>query len=432
MAMLDILRRFRKKKNFTLQAVHIHHQIRESEADRDCVFVEEMCRKWEVPCRIYTYPVPALSKKWKVGLEEAGRMVRREAFALEKKRLGLSDKNTKIALAHNKNDLAETMLHNLARGTGIRGLSTMRPADGEIIRPVICLEKKEIVHYLKEENIPSILDSSNLSDEYTRNRIRHHILPLMEQEINHKAVAHMAAASAFLGEADEYFRKEGHKLLACSKITEDGIFFENLFSEQETLIQKYAVMEAMEILSGSCKDFTAFHVQMLLSLFSMDTGKQISLPYGLSALRTYGGVILKKTSKEKGNESEIKELPIPGELSCAYGHFDTKIFLYEKQKIEENKCTKWLDYDKIKYDISVRTRKTGDYLIVNSSGQRKKITRCMIDEKIPREFRESLPLAAAGNEVLWMVGGRINERYKITSETKNVLEIKYQGGKCNE
>ena len=432
MAMLDILRRFRKKKNFTLQAVHIHHQIRESEADRDCVFVEEMCRKWEVPCRIYTYPVPALSKKWKVGLEEAGRMVRREAFALEKKRLGLSDKNTKIALAHNKNDLAETMLHNLARGTGIRGLSTMRPADGEIIRPVICLEKKEIVHYLKEENIPSILDSSNLSDEYTRNRIRHHILPLMEQEINHKAVAHMAAASAFLGEADEYFRKEGHKLLACSKITEDGIFFENLFSERETLIQKYAVMEAMEILSGSCKDFTAFHVQMLLSLFSMDTGKQISLPYGLSALRTYGGVILKKTSKEKGNESEIKELPIPGELSCAYGHFDTKIFLYEKQKIEENKCTKWLDYDKIKNKLYIRTRQPGDYLIINREGSKKKLARVMIDDKIPGEERDLIPLVADGKEILWIAGGRINERYKITAATRRVLELKYKGGNVHE
>ena len=142
-------------------------------------------------------------------------MVRREAFALEKKRLGLSDKNTKIALAHNKNDLAETMLHNLARGTGNTRAFHHAPGRRRDYPPVICLEKKEIVHYLKEENIPSILDSSNLSDEYTRNRIRHHILPLMEQEINHKAVAHMAAASAFLGKADEYFRKEGHKLLAC-------------------------------------------------------------------------------------------------------------------------------------------------------------------------------------------------------------------------
>ena len=431
MAMLDILRRFREKKDFTLQAVHIHHQIREGEADRDCVFVEEMCRKWGIPCRIYTYPVPALSRKWKVGLEEAGRMVRRDAFAQEKKRLGLSDGNMKIALAHNKNDLAETMLHNLARGTGIRGLSAMRPVDGTIIRPVLCWEKKEIVHYLKEEKIPSILDSSNLSDEYTRNRIRHHILPLMEQEINEKAVAHMAAASGFLGEADEYFRKEGHKLLELCKRTEDRIFFEDSFSEKEVLFQKYAVMEAMEILSGKCKDFTAFHVQMLLSLFSMDTGKRISLPYGLSAVRAYGGIVLKKISEEKADR-EIKELPIPGEVFCSYGEFNTKIFPYDKQKIEEKKYTKWLDYDKIKNKLYIRTRQPGDYLIINREGSRKKLTRVMIDDKIPGEERDLLPLIADGEEILWIAGGRINERYKITSATKRVLELNYKGGIVNE
>lgn len=431
MAMLDILRRFREKKDFTLQAVHIHHQIREGEADRDCVFVEEMCRKWGIPCRIYTYPVPALSKKWKVGLEEAGRMVRRDAFAQEKKRLGISDGNMKIALAHNKNDLAETMLHNLARGTGIRGLSAMRPVDGTIIRPVLCLEKKEIVNYLKEEKIPSILDSSNLSDEYTRNRIRHHILPLIEQEINEKAVAHMAAASGFLGEADEYFRKEGHKLLELCRRTEDRIFFEDSFSEKEVLFQKYAVMEAMEVLSGKCKDFTAFHMQMLLSLFSMDTGKQISLPYGLSAVRTYGGIVLKKTSEEKADR-EIKELPIPGEVFCSCGSFDTKIFPYDRQKIEEKKYTKWLDYDKIKKNPCIRTRRTGDYMIINAQGNTKKLNRCMIDAKIPADQREKIPLVVCENEVLWMVGSRMNERYKINPQTRKVLVLNYQGGYQNE
>ena len=126
------------------------------------------------------------------------------------------------------------------------------------------------------------------------------------------------------------------------------------------------------------------------------------------------------------------KIRIPGTVTSPLGIFSAEIFLYEGQKIEEKKYTKWLDYDKIKYDISVRTRREGDYLIVNSAGQRKKISRCMIDEKIPRELRDEVPLAAVGNEILWLVGGRINERYKITSETKNVLEIKYQGGESNE
>ena len=102
--------------------------------------------------------------------------------------------------------------------------------------------------------------------------------------------------------------------------------------------------------------------------------------------------------------------------------------MYKNQKIEEKKYTKWLDYDKINYNLSIRTRKTGDYLIVDSRGSHKKLNRFLIDEKIPAEKRDGIPLIAAGSEILWIVGGRINERYKITSETSTILELQYEGG----
>ena len=122
---------------------------------------------------------PRLAAEWKMGSEEAGRKVRRAAFEEEKKKCTSSDGDIRIALAHNKNDVAETMLHHLARGSGIRGLAALKPVNGEFIRPVLCLERDEIVDYIKETGIPSVMDSSNLEDDYTRNRIRHHILPLM-------------------------------------------------------------------------------------------------------------------------------------------------------------------------------------------------------------------------------------------------------------
>ena len=141
-----------------------------------------------------------------------------------------SEKNGqfRIALAHNRNDLAETMLHHLARGTGIRGLSGIQAVNGEIIRPVLCLERKEIVNYLKERGISYITDSSNLSDDYTRNRIRNHILPAMEQKINAKAVEHMAETARVLAEADSYLQKKGRELLAsCRK--ENGYLLDENF-----------------------------------------------------------------------------------------------------------------------------------------------------------------------------------------------------------
>ena len=137
MAMLRILKELQGKLDFTLRVVHIHHGIRGKEADRDQSFVENICRKWQIPCTVYCYDVPGLSREWKLGEEETGRIVRKEAFQREAAVCGRKDSEIKIALAHNQEDLAETMLHNLCRGTGLRGLCTMRPVDGEIIRPAV-------------------------------------------------------------------------------------------------------------------------------------------------------------------------------------------------------------------------------------------------------------------------------------------------------
>ena len=151
MAMLRILKELQGKLDFTLRVVHIHHGIRGKEADRDQSFVENICRKWQIPCTVYCYDVPGLSREWKLGEEETGRIVRKEAFQREAAVCGRKDSEIKIALAHNQEDLAETMLHNLCRGTGLRGLCTMRPVDGEIIRPTLCLSRDKIAEYLKEK-----------------------------------------------------------------------------------------------------------------------------------------------------------------------------------------------------------------------------------------------------------------------------------------
>ena len=213
MAMLRILKELQGKLDFTLRVVHIHHGIRGKEADRDQSFVENICRKWQIPCTVYCYDVPGLSREWKLGEEETGRIVRKEAFQREAAVCGRKDSEIKIALAHNQEDLAETMLHNLCRGTGLRGLCTMRPVDGEIIRPILCLNRDKIAEYLKEKKISHIQDSTNLSDEYTRNRIRHHILPMLEQQVNGKAAAHMAETAARISQAEEYLTQQSCRVL---------------------------------------------------------------------------------------------------------------------------------------------------------------------------------------------------------------------------
>lgn len=433
MAMLDLLQRMQKEYGYELRVVHVNHGIRGEEAERDQKLVEKICNDRGICFQAYVYDVPALSVQWKNGLEEAGRKVRKESFCKEMEKADGVDSGRKvIALAHNKNDLAETMLHHLCRGTGLRGLSPMKPRKDGIIRPVLCLERREIDEYLKERQIPCALDSTNLEDEYTRNRIRHHLIPVLESEINERAVSHMTETAELIGQADTYLSEQGQSLAEKARTKEKCFLFEDVFFKKEEILQKYAIREAIEQLAGHCRDLSMLHIKKVIDLYGSRTGTMISLPFAILAERTYEGIRLSVKKKETKKEKNEYRLPVPGEMECMYGKFETKIFAWSDQKICEKKYTKWLDYDKMKYDISVRTRREGDYLIVNSAGQRKKISRCMIDEKIPRELRDEIPLAAVGNEILWLVGGRINERYKITSETKNVLEIKYQGGKSNE
>lgn len=309
----------------------------------------------------------------------------------------------------------------------------MKAAEDGIIRPVLCLERKEINEYLRERNLPYVTDSTNLQDEYTRNRIRHHVLPVLESEINEKTVAHMAETSELIGQAEAYFQEKGASLAEKCRTEKGEILFEKSFLKYPEIIRKYAVRNAVEKLAGKRKDISLIHVRAVLELFELRTGASVKLPYNLEAAKTYEGIIIRKKNPENPDrESREYQLPLNGSLACSLGNFETKIFSWSDQKICEKKYTKWLDYDRIKYDISVRTRKTGDYLTVNSQGHRKKLTRCMIDEKIPCEQRDKIPLITEGSQVLWIVGGRMNERYKITSETKNVLEIKYQGGKYHE
>ena len=433
MAMLDMLRKYSQEVPFSLCAVHVHHGIRGEEADRDEALVQDTCRSWGIPFLSYHYPVLELSKKWKMGTEEAGRKVRRAAFEEEKKKCTSSDDDIRIALAHNKNDVAETMLHHLARGTGLRGLCSLKPVNGEVIRPLLCLERREIDDYIRECGIPSVLDSTNLEDEYTRNRIRRHLLPVMEREINAKTVEHMAETSRLLSEAEEFLTDEAAQLAADYREPDGSYCLGEGFFQKKQILKSYGVRTILEKLSGRSRDLTQTHIRQVLELYSCRVSKRISLPYGLEAVRTYDGVILRKKIQQKpGTEGrKEQEIPLPAtseEVETPFGRFTIKVFSYSGEKILEKKYTKWFDCDKIKCGLSVRTRKTGDYLIVGRDGGRKKLTRCMIDDKFPKETRDQVPLIADGGEILWIIGGRISERYKITSCTRNVLEITYQGG----
>lgn len=193
-----------EKLGFQVLVCHVNHELRGEEAAQDEAYVEMLCHKMQVPFFAFHENVELIAKKRKESLEEAGRYVRRQAFEQLCKEQG----GTKIATAHHSNDNAETMLLNMARGTGLRGLCGIRPMYGKWIRPLLKLSREEIEQWLKDCDIRYCVDETNQEDEYTRNRIRHHVIPTLEEQVNTRTVEHFVKLSEQAEEIYEYLEKQ--------------------------------------------------------------------------------------------------------------------------------------------------------------------------------------------------------------------------------
>ena len=185
--LLFMLKELEKEMPLELTAVHIHHGLRGDSADADEKYVKALCRRLGVECLTFHENVEQYAKDQRLTLEEAGRNIRRRIF----EQVCREKNGTKIALAHHQNDNAETLLWNLSRGCGLRGLGGISPVEGEnisYIRPLLCVQRREIEAFLQENGIAYCTDETNLEDHYTRNRLRNHVIPYLEQEINPQTV----------------------------------------------------------------------------------------------------------------------------------------------------------------------------------------------------------------------------------------------------
>ena len=222
--LLFLLDKYKETLGISLEVVHMEHGIRGKESLEDAAFVENFCRKLAIPCHTYHRDIPKLAREWKCSGEEAGRRARYEAFEEVRSKNG----GTKIAVAHNRNDQAETVLFHLVRGSGLSGLSGIRPVRGNIIRPLLCLTREEIEDLLRKENLPFRTDATNLETDYARNRIRLNILPLLREELNPRACEHLAETAERLALAEDYLAgqaREAAKRLAGRKTDGGAGFF---------------------------------------------------------------------------------------------------------------------------------------------------------------------------------------------------------------
>lgn len=439
--LLSLLYNLQTKIGYKLQAIHVNHNLRGEEAKRDASYARELCASRDIPYYEYSYEVKELSEEYHMGTEEMGRKVRQEAYADCMKKYGA----TKLALAHHQNDLAETFLFHLARGTSLGGLAAIRAVRGDVIRPLLCMNRKEIEQYLKESKIPYCEDSTNAEDAYTRNQIRHHVVSYLTEEVNKDTVSHISEVSEDILEVHNYMeaqakRVEDTETVTCRKKDACGLSGEpqrillNMgFFQEPHILQGMVLISAIERLCGKRKNITREHVELVLRLKDASVGKQVSLPHGVIAVRNYENVELSiQTGKKDISLSEIIEIPVNDSIQWGDFTIETKTSTYKGERIPEKTYTKWFDYDRIKQNAVFRTRRSGDYLIINASGGHKKLKDYLIDCKVPRNERDRLLLLTSQDEVLWVVGYRIGESAKVSENTKQMIEIHVTGGNTNE
>ena len=422
-------------QDLVIKVVHINHMIRGAEADRDENFVRDLCEKLRVDFKVYKKNIPQMASELHLTEEEAGRIYRYQCFEEEasailetKTEVGsgerseekLDSEKVRIAVAHNKDDLAETVLYNLVRGSSLLGLAGIKPVRGRIIRPLLMTSRNEIEEYLKEIGQEFITDSTNLETEYARNKIRLSILPALK-EINEGASEHLVNIAMDATRLGDDVRKEVETEYKKLNLDEGDSENEKEVSIDiegmkalSSLAQGELVLTAMEKACGRRKDITREHLQQTISLGDMESGKSVNLPYGMIAERVYGRIIIRKNSEDLDEEMAV------------IGRLETESFDYDESiSISKKEYTKMIDYDKINSALCLRLPQPEDYIVISAEGGTKKLSRFFTSEKVERSRRGSVPVVADGNEIVWIVGFRLSERYKVTSETRRVMRIDY-------
>ena len=435
-ALLNVLWDLKDILEVNIFALHLNHGIRQ-EAGEDERFCHSFCNSKGIPFTAVSVDVPSLAKQQKLTEEEAGRLARYRAFEdyLEKAGGGC------IAVAHHQDDVAETLVMNLARGSGLRGGSSIRPKRDNIIRPLLCVSRSEIENYLREKEISFCTDRTNLENDHTRNYIRNVILPDLSRNVNSRAAQHMARAAVSFEKAEDFVRGYAKELFDRVVVKKDGVVsFDCLkICGEADIIQEYLVLMCFEELVRSRKDISSVHVDMVLGLMrSTDGTASADLPYGLKAVRSYNNLSIGKRENSKQELPEIAfdisngsetETDIPG-----LGRARIALFSYEKEEEPPSETyTKWFDYDRIQATC-FRTRRPGDHIFIDQGGKlcKKELRKFFTDVKVPEELRDEMYLLADGDHILWVPGYRMSAAVKVSKDTNSILAIKItNGGNAN-
>jgi len=400
-------------------AVHINHNLRDEEANKDENFTKELCEKLGIPLKIFSENVKELAKKENIGIEEAGRNIR--YARMEEARFFFNA--NKIATGHHSDDVAETVLMNLCRGSGLKGLCGIPPTQKNIIRPLIEVSRKEIEEFLNKQQILFITDSSNLSLDYTRNRVRQNIIPSLETDVNSNASKNIARNVMLLRQEDEFLDKLAlEALIECSTSTPEKLLICKLLNLPDVLLRR-VIRHAILNLNKSVIDISMVHIEAVIGLLHSKTGKEIHLPHVI-VYRVNNHIIFSPASPTSPKKIipqkycykiNVNEWAYIKEIGLTVFFSTNEPTNTPNIQTSNIYCTNAFNYDKVGEYIYLRTRRPGDKITLGGvTPFTKKIKDYFIDSKLPRTKRDIIPLCAVDCEILWILDkhNRTNVNYQ--------------------
>lgn len=380
---------------YDCEAAHCNFHLRGAESDRDEMFVRKLCKTMRIPLHTIDFATEQYAIEKKISIEMAARELRYQWFAEIKEKT----KANVIAVAHHQDDSVETVLLNLIRGTGINGLLGIRPKNGDIVRPLLCISRKEITDYLQNAKQEYMTDSTNLQDEYTRNKIRLNLLPLM-QEINPLVKEHIIDTSNYLNDVNRIYNKgieEGKQ-----RVIEKGdIRIISLLKEPSPEALLFEILYPL--------GFNAAQTKNILAMLEGQTGKQFISKDGWRVVKDRELLLIDKKEKQE----------IPPFCLIKEEKEYTKDFIIPREK--HIAC---FDTDKLIGEINLRKWQTGDIFIPFGMKGKKKVSDYLTDRKFSIIQKENQWVLCCGDKIIWIVGERTDNRFRIDEKTKKVTVFK--------
>lgn len=411
---------------------HVNHQLRGSDSLKDQEFVKSLAKKLNLPVTIESVDVKAYAKENKLSTETAARKLRIDALSR------IADKNNcrYIVTAHHKNDNAETVIHRILRGTGFKGLAGIRPKttiNGKtFIRPLLCLSRGQIEEYLKSRNIPWQTDHTNIDCRFTRNRIRHKLLPYLEETTPKivELVSSLSQHSAILTGNIETCARAAVQTCLVSKDDAQITFDVDKFLNQPQPVQVELVQTALTQLACGLQKLTSEHYQKIINFVkSSQSGKTLAIPGKMRITKGYDNFSITAPYQKTDDVQKEIVLSIPGQSLFADWQIETEILPIDSLDIKAikkntNDFVQWFDLRQIKLPLVARFRGQGDRFKPFGLGKSKKIGKFLTSEKIDLSSRKKVFLICDNEKILWLVPIRRSNEATILDKSRLVLQVK--------